>query len=40
MGRSIHEWMGLTEKEYAEWLKNEELPAKLSQTLKIYNLVL
>jgi len=28
MGRSIHEWMGLTEIEYSEWLKNEELPVK------------
>lgn len=28
MGRSIPEWMGLTEKEYYGWLKNEELPCK------------
>lgn len=28
MGRSIHEWMGMTDKEYAGWMNNEELPEK------------
>jgi hypothetical protein len=28
MGRSTSHWMGLTDEEYAGWMKNEELPKK------------
>jgi hypothetical protein len=26
MGKSIQEWMGLTEKEFDAWMRNDELP--------------
>ncbi len=31
MGESISAWMGLNEDEFAEWMKNDTLPKKMSK---------
>lgn len=28
LGRSVSEWMGLTEEEFADWMRNNKLPER------------
>lgn len=32
MGKSIESWMGMTEAEFNEWIRNKTLPAKKKKT--------